>query len=173
MDLRQHLRLMSDWHVWASNKLYDIVELVPEYDYRRDSGLFFKSIHGTLNHLLVVERLWRGRLTGQPFQLGALSDELEADRVRLKGLLLESARAWRPFVDAMSDEQLATDLTYESMSGKSYTLPRASIVHTMFTHGSHHRGQISTVLTQLGQAAPEMDHPYFLAELPREKLHAP
>jgi uncharacterized damage-inducible protein DinB len=171
MDLRQHLRLMSGWHGWALERLYDVVQDVPEPDYRRDTRLFFKSIHGTLNHMLVVEGLWRGRLVGHPFTVASLGEELEADRLGLKARLFEMTRAWRPFVDRLSDEELGGDLTYTSMDGQTHTLPRSSIVHTLFTHGAHHRGQISTVLTQLGRPAPEMDFPYYLIALPPAELH--
>jgi uncharacterized damage-inducible protein DinB len=173
MNLHQHLRLMSDWHAWASNKLYDIVDQVPETDYRRHTGLFFDSIHGTLNHLILVERMWRGRLVHQPFATRSLRDELESDRDRLKTLFFESARSWRHVVDEWSDDDLSADFTYKNIYGGECTLPRAAIVHTMFTHGSHHRGQISTVLTQLGKEAPVMDYPLFLLELPKEKLSNP
>lgn len=173
MDLHHHLRLMADWNVWASARLYDVVERVSEGDYRRGMGLFFKSIHGTLNHLLLVERLWRGRLTGRPIQISALSDEVEVDRHRLRELFFESARGWRPFIDSLSDAETGADFTYKNMKGESCTLPLAAIVHTMFTHGSHHRGQISAALTQLGQSAPEMDYPDFLNGLPRGQLHHP
>jgi uncharacterized damage-inducible protein DinB len=171
MDLRQHFRLMSGWHRWATDRLYQVVDAVPEADYRRDTGLFFQSIHGTLNHILLIESLWRGRLVGPRFVVTDLAAELHADRAALRAHLFEAVGSWRPFIDGLSEPELTGDLTYTSMEGKTFTFPRVSLVHTLFTHGSHHRGQISTVLTQLGHPAPEMDFPYFLAGLPPAQLH--
>jgi uncharacterized damage-inducible protein DinB len=172
MDLRQHFRLMSGWHVWAFEQLYAVVDLVDEAKYRQDMGLFFKSVHGTLNHMLLVEHVWRGRLIGELFSAKSLADEIEPDRTRLRDRLLAHAALWRTAVDAMSDEDFAGDLSYRSLKGDPYTLPRASVIHTLFTHGAHHRGQITTALTQWGHEAPVMDFPYFLAGLPKNKLHS-
>jgi uncharacterized damage-inducible protein DinB len=162
---------MSGWHVWAFEQLYAVVDGVDEDRYRKDAGLFFKSIHGTLNHMLLVEHNWRGRLIGEPFRVNSLADELVADRHRLRERLLSHAGHWGQMVQSMSDAELAGDFTYRSLKGDQYTMPRASIVHTTFTHGAHHRGQITTALTQWGYEAPVMDFPYFLMTLPREKLH--
>jgi uncharacterized damage-inducible protein DinB len=72
----------------------------------------------------------------------------------------------------LSDEQFAGDLTYKDMAGTQRTLPRASLIHTLFTHGAHHRGQVTTVLHQLGKATPVLDFPMYLSELPAEQLRS-
>jgi uncharacterized damage-inducible protein DinB len=169
MDLRRHFRLMSGWHVWAFERLYAVVDRVDDAQYRKDAGLFFKSVHGTLNHMLLIEHLWRGRLTGELFRAGSLADEVEPDRARLRERLLAHASLWGPMVQAMSDAELEGDHAFRTMKGDAYSLPRASIVHTLFTHGAHHRGQITTALTQCGHDAPEMDFPYYLLSLPRDE----
>jgi uncharacterized damage-inducible protein DinB len=170
MDLRRHLRLMADWNVWAYERTCNIVDQATDADHRRDTGLFFGSIHRTVNHMLLVEKMWRGRLTETPFAVTGLDQELETDRAGLRHCLLESAGWWRPYVDSLSDAELLGDFSYRSLKGDSYTLPRSAIIHTMFTHGAHHRGQVSAVLTQLGLGAPVLDYPYFLAALPKEAV---
>ena len=172
MDLHQHLRLMADYHHWALARLYAVVDTLPDTDYRRDSGQYFKSAHGTLNHLLVVEHLWQARLAGRVFAVDGLDAELEPSRMALRTRLMDFARGWRSFVDALTPEQVAGDLAYRTMKSDDYVMPYASLVLHVFNHATHHRGQISTVLTQMGAEAPVMDLPYFLAELPRERLHA-
>jgi uncharacterized damage-inducible protein DinB len=171
MDLRHHFDLMAGWHVWAFERLFAAVDTLDEADYRRDVGLFFTSVHGTLNHMLLVEQLWKGRLTGDLFEVGRLSDEIEPDRAALRQRLLAHAATWGPMVAAMNAAEFESNLRYRSMAGDEYELPRVSIVHTMFTHAAHHRGQITTALTQLHKEAPEMDFPYFLLSLPKEKLY--
>ena len=86
---------MSDWHVWASTRLYDVADGLSDGDYRRDVGLFFKSVHGTLNHLLLVERMWRGRLTGRTIEMKSLGDEIERDRSKLRTTAGKSRRRSR------------------------------------------------------------------------------
>jgi uncharacterized damage-inducible protein DinB len=173
MDLRQHLRLMADWNVWCYQRTWAIVDKVPDADYRRDCGLFFKSIHRSMNHMLLVELMWRGRLSGNLLKLSGLDQELETDRAALKVRQLESAGNWKPYVDSLSDADLYGDFHYRALAGTEHALPRSAVIHTMFTHGCHHRGQVSTALTQLGFEAPVLDYPYFLNELPREALRKP
>ena len=62
MDPIAHFTRQARYHVWATHRLLDAVSRVSDEDYKRDVGLFFKSIHGTLNHLLVGEcLLWQQR----------------------------------------------------------------------------------------------------------------
>lgn len=172
MNFRTHLRLMADWNAWCFHRLYAVVDRVREEDYRRDYGLFFKSVHATLNHMLLVEKMWLGRLTGELLAITGLDQELEPDRVRLKHRQMESAHAIGAYVKATPDEVLFAEFDYRATNGDPYTLLRAAAVHTLFTHGAHHRGQVTTVLTQLGLEAPVLDYPRFLASLPKSDLYA-
>jgi uncharacterized damage-inducible protein DinB len=160
---------MAAWHAWAFDQLYAVVDRLDDDQYRREAGLFFKSVHGTLNHMLLVEHVWRGRLVGERFEAKSLADEVEPDRARLRLRLRDHAAIWVATLDALEDERLAGDLAYRSLKGDAYTIPRASLVQTVFAHGAHHRGQISTVLTQWGLEAPVMDFPYFFATRPKEQ----
>ena len=170
MDLRQHLRLMADWNLWCYRRTWAIVDQVPDAEYRGDRGLFFKSIHRSMNHMLLVELMWQGRLSGKLLQVSGLDQELEPDRERLKARQFESAGSWRPYVDSLSDADLYGDFSYRAIAGTEHALPRSAVIHTMFTHGCHHRGQVSTALSQLGFEVPVLDYPYFLNELPKAAL---
>lgn len=172
MDLHQHLRLMADYHAWALARLYAEVDALAEVDYFRDCQQFFGSLHGTLNHLLLVEHLWQARLQHRVFAASSLDQQLEPDRDRLRERLVTFARGWRPFVDTLNPATLAGDLEYRNLQGVAYTLPYASLILHVFNHATHHRGQASIGLLQLGRAAPVMDLPYFLNDLPAQKLHA-
>jgi uncharacterized damage-inducible protein DinB len=166
MNLRDHFRLMSGWHVWTFERLYAVVDGLDDADYRKDAGLFFKSVHGSLNHMLLVEHNWAGRLSGDLFKAESLAQEIEPDRARLRERLLAHAAIWGRMVDTMSEADLGEKITYRAMAGTEHTLSRGTVIHTLFTHGSHHRGQITTVLTQMGKEAPVMDYPYYILSLP-------
>lgn len=168
MDLHRHLRLMAGYHLWAYRRLYAEVDKLAEADYFADTGLFFRGIHGTLNHLLVVEHLWRERLDDAPRTIHSLDQVLHADRDALRTALLDYAGRWQGHVDALDAAGLAADLAYRNLQGDAFTLPRASAIAHVFNHATHHRGQISAALTRLGAQAPVMDLPYYLLELPRE-----
>ena len=127
-------------------------------------GLFFGSVHTTLNHLVVVDEIWARRLSGEGPEHRRLDAEVETDRERLCERLLNSAARWRQWLDTSSDQRLDEDFGYQNLAGQQFRLPVASTILHAVNHGTHHRGQISAVLTAKGLDAPVMDLPYFLLE---------
>ena len=169
MNPHTHFGTLARYNVWATQRLLQATEAVAEPDYRRDLGLFFKSIHGTLNHLLVGEHLlWYPRFArGVSPKAGpalALDMEAEPDRARLGQALKGGTANWLPLIESWPAERFDGALTYTTMRGTEATLPFAATLAHVFNHGTHHRGQISAALTQLGQAAPELDLVYFLQQ---------
>ncbi len=161
MNLRTHLHAMAGWNRWCYERLFAIADRLSEDYYRRDAGLFFGSVHASINHMLLVEEIWRARLAEAPLSIKDLATEIEPDRMQLKARMLASAQAWQTYVEQTEDGILFADFDYRNLAGQPFRLPRSVIVHTMFTHGAHHRGQVSTALTQLGQDAPVLDYPLF------------
>jgi uncharacterized damage-inducible protein DinB len=156
--------MLARYNVWATRKLYEHVDTLADVDYRRDCGLFFKSVHGTLNHLLVGgDLVWYPRFAqGKSPQGVKLSDEVEADRPTLKDKLMQSGERWRAFVDALPEERLEGVLTYTTMRGTPAVLPFDATLAHVFNHGTHHRGQITAGLTVMGHECPELDLVYML-----------
>ena len=167
--LREHLQTLARYHLWATKRLFRSVDALPEAAYRRDVGLAFKSVHGTLNHLLVVEdRLWGPRFTTGASPVVALDAEIEADRSMLRDHLVEAVLSWLPLLEVWPEARLEETLSYRRMNGERVDLPFAPTLAHVFNHGTHHRGQISAALTRgLGQPPPELDLVYMLqAEQP-------
>lgn len=163
--LRTQLATLARYNLWATTRLYEHVDALPEADYRRDAGLFFKSVHCTLNHLLAGEHaLWFRRFAHGESPLVALEAEIEPDRQRLKARLLEGAGAWLPYVDKLSEARLAGALTYSTTDGRRVALPFAATLTHVFNHGTHHRGQISAALTSMGHGCPVIDLVFMLQQ---------
>ena len=156
--LRAQLATLARYSLWATRRLFQHVDALPESDYRRDAGLFFKSVHGTLNHLLVGEHeLWFQRFAKGMSRTLRLDAEVEPDRVRLKERLLEGAQAWLPWIDALDAQRLDGTLDYTSTQGVANSLPFAATLAHVFNHGTHHRGQITAAITAMGHACPQID----------------
>ncbi|HSN71873.1 MAG TPA: DinB family protein [Steroidobacteraceae bacterium] len=164
MDLTAHCLTMHRYHQWAYGRLYESVRALTEGEYRRDVGLFFGSVHACLNHLLLVDRVWLGRLNGQPAPYTALDQEVEPDRATLEQAIHAQCDEWLAFLERVPAERFQTMQPYRSLAGQAFELPFASLVLHVPNHGTHHRGQISAALTQLGIEAPVMDLPYFLLD---------
>lgn len=164
----EHFELMARYNVWATRKLNQTLKNISDEDFYADCGLYFKSIFGTLNHLLVAEHhLWFSR-----FALGQ-SPRMKLDTIveRNKLLLLQEletkATSWLDFLKQVNIENFKGDLDYQTSTGKQTSLPYAATLLHVFNHGTHHRGQITAALTSLGYACPELDLVYVLIE---EKL---
>lgn len=163
MDAVAHFTLLARYNVWATARLLSAVRVLLEDDYRRDMGLFFHSIHGTLNHLLVGEHLlWFVRFSEGISPTVALDAEVEPDRARLDTRLREGAARWAPLIASLSLERWNSTLDYTTMRGTAASLPFTATLAHVFNHGTHHRGQITAALTALGQPSPELDLVYFL-----------
>jgi len=165
MNPHAHFIQLARYNVWATQQLLTAIEPVSEFDYRRDLRLFFKSIHGTLNHLLVGEHmLWQRRFARGESPKLALDMEIEPDRDRLGQALKGGAKTWEPLIEGWPAERFDGPLAYTNMRGEAMSLPFTTTLAHVFNHGTHHRGQISAALTMLGQPAPELDLVYFLQQ---------
>ena len=158
MNATSHFSGMARYNVWATHRLLEVVEKISEDDYRKDVGLFFNSIHGTLNHLLVGEHMiWYPRFAkGLSPQL-ALNAEIEPVRERLAQALRGGSGNWKPLIESISAERFESKLAYTTTTGQAVSLPFAATLNHVFNHGTHHRGQITAALTMLGKPCPELD----------------
>ncbi len=166
-----HFARLARYNVWATARLLDAVAPLSDADYRRDMGLFFKSIHGTLNHLLVGEHmLWYPRFARGVSPKLELNAEVEPERDRLGQALKGGAANWLPLIANWPAERFDGTLDYTTTKGVPVSLPFAATLAHVFNHGTHHRGQITAALTALGQPCPELDFAYCLhEEAAREK----
>lgn len=169
MALRQQLVTMARYNAWATARTLHATETLTDEEYYRDVGLFFKSVHGTLNHILVAEHeVWYPRIHDRVSPQGvALNKESESDRLKLRALLITNAEHWVPLLssnEAISDQELEGEFRYHDLSGRPASLSFAATLSHVFNHGTHHRGQISAALTMLRHPSPELDLVYMLHE---------
>ncbi|WP_353238881.1 DinB family protein [Limnohabitans sp.] len=158
-----HFSSQARYHVWATHRLLEAISRVPSEDYQRDVGLFFKSIHGTLNHMLVAEHLlWYARFAKGTSPVLSLNSEIEPHRERLAQALKGGSANWTPLIASWSAERFDGHLDYRTSKGDPLSLPFAATLAHVFNHATHHRGQITAALTAMGQPCPELDMVYFL-----------
>ena len=168
--LREHLQTLARYHHWATGRLMVAVDALPEAEYRRDAGLFFGSVHGTLNHLLVTdEQLWRPRFADGASPQLALDAVLETDRAELGRRLLAATVAWPTLLEQWPETRLNGVLEYRRLGGEAVALPFAATLAHVFNHGTHHRGQISAALTACGEPGPVLDMVVMLQEVSRPR----
>ncbi|QND52540.1 damage-inducible protein DinB [Phyllobacterium sp. 628] len=160
--MEQHFRMLAAYNRWANERLYEAALALDDEAYRRDMGAFFKSMHGTLNHLLVADRIWLHRFTGEGDAPRALDTILfencnELHTARMK----EDARLIK-WVNHLDSNDIAGRFTYTTISDMRTISQRiAPALAHMFNHQTHHRGQAHTILTALGVSAPSLDLMHF------------
>lgn len=147
-----YLQSMASYNSWMNGKIYDAAGKLSAEEIARDRGAFFKSILGTLNHLLAADMVWIDRFKSRPLRF--------TDLRSLRHQTLEPLRAERIAVDAEIADWaaggeaawLARPFSFTSvLTRESYTYPASVLVMHFFNHQTHHRGQITTLLTQAGQ----------------------
>src|SRR5260221_14718145 len=113
MDLPQSFRMMPGYNQWMNDKLYGLCAQLADEERKRDRKAFFRSIHGTLNHLLLTDRGWLGRFSGKPWTFRSLDQELYNDFEELCRERARTDREIEGFVAALSPERLAQAFSYQ------------------------------------------------------------
>ncbi len=154
-------RIMANYNRWMNDRLYELVATIPDEERRRDRGAFFRSIHSTLNHLIYADLAILSRLTGDPPEVPELGvdlyDEFEALRIARSEI---DARLLK-WAESLTTQWLREPLSYVSkVDGVTRTVPNWLFVVHLFNHQIHHRGQVHTLLTQLGHDLGTTDLPF-------------
>jgi len=150
--------MFGRYNAWANSRLFAAAGRLSAEQYRADRGAFFKSVHGTLNHLLVTDRVWMQRFTGKgdtPLRLDTVLyetfDELRAEREAEDHRIVD-------FVDSLDDARIASTIKYRRVSSpQEFEQQLAPALAHWFNHQTHHRGQVHALLTGLVGEAPELD----------------
>jgi uncharacterized damage-inducible protein DinB len=151
------LGALARYNRWMNEKLYALAATLSDEARKRDAGAFFKSVHGTLNHLLLADRVWLARFAGVtapngfmgPEGIRSLDQELYADFDELRRERARTDDELAAWVAGLTHEQLAAPLIY-LRRGQKVESPLWWAVAHLFNHQTHHRGQITTLLTQQG-----------------------
>lgn len=160
MELKEHVYLMADYNQWMNQKIYEAVGAMTPEKLHEDKGAFFGSIFASLNHICVGDTLWLKRfsVTFQEYKayepISELAtpksldtfiannfNDLKDRRVLLDEALLELA-------SLLTDEELLQPISYKNSKGITANKTLFNLLMHMFNHQTHHRGQVTTLLSQ-------------------------
>jgi len=151
MISREYCQLMAGYNSWMNERLYSVCAQFSDAERLRDRGAFFSSIHGTLNHLLWGDRMWLGRFVGPECTYPAFGADMFEAFEELRREREATDRAMIAWAAQVTAQWLATTLEYASrVDGKTRRLPAAAAAVHLFNHGTHHRGQLTTLIKQAG-----------------------
>lgn len=159
-----YFQRFARYNRWANRRLYDACAQLDDSEYRKPRRAFFGSIHGTLNHLLVGDRIWLGRIEGKDSGLSRLDAILYDDFGALRAAReAEDERAIR-MVDGIGDARLGEMLVYRTTRGEPQRTPLDGVLGHLFNHQTHHRGQVHDMLSQTPVPSPPLDLLFYLRE---------
>jgi uncharacterized damage-inducible protein DinB len=136
--------VLAAYNQQVNQQFYTACATLNETELKQDRGAFFKSIYGTLNHLLLVDRLWLGGFTDNSIAFSSLDEELYADFAEMR------TERERTDADIIAWADTLETAKLEAPFNERLTFPTWVAVTHFFNHQTHHRGQLSTLLSQCG-----------------------
>jgi uncharacterized damage-inducible protein DinB len=160
--VKQHFRMFAAYNSWANAQLYDAVDELSDDEFNRDTGAFFRSMAGTLNHILVADRIWMKRFTGEGQAPATLDTILFSEFGKLRAAREAEDRRIADYVEGLTEKAFAGRFTYMTVTDMRTVSQRlAPALAHLFNHQTHHRGQAHTILTSLGKPSLTLDLIYF------------
>ena len=163
MSLKDHFELLAQYNQSMNSKVYETASRLSAADLAEDRGAFFGSISGTLNHIVVGDRLWLKRFATHPScqaslkEVADLPNPISLDQILFDDFAkLYEHRQWLDqkiitWIDGLSDQDLAFVLSYHNSKCIPASRRFSSLILHFFNHQTHHRGQVSTLLSQAGE----------------------
>ena len=151
-------RQLAAYNRWANSRLYAAALDLSDRAYRLHIGVFFGSLHGTLNHLLLTDRLWLKRLTGEGDHPNQLDTILYENRAELTRARIAEDNRLISVVEKYDEAALANLQAYKTTSGMPQSQVLSDILLHLFNHQTHYRGQAHACLSILtGGEPPSLD----------------
>jgi uncharacterized damage-inducible protein DinB len=145
----QEIKLLFAFNSWASDRIFEALAPLSAEDYFKDLKSSHGGIHGTLTHLVGAEKIWLSRWEGSPDKTMLKAEEI-ASLADLKSTWEKVGRETAAFVAKMNDKKLLETLTITTSKGDQYAQTYQQMFQHLVNHSTYHRGQIVTMMRQVG-----------------------
>lgn len=152
-----HFQLAAQYNTRANQRLYAACAELSDAECKQIRPAFFKSIHGTLNHILVGDRIWLNRFEGKEVPSTGLDAILYEEFENLWQARVTEDKRIESFAATLTEDFLNQSIRYRNHQGTLYTDPVPLLVAHLFNHQTHHRGQVHNLLSQTAIAPPSLD----------------
>lgn len=157
--------MFAQYNAWANQRVLDAAATLSDEAFHRDVGAYFSSVCGTLNHLLVADRAWLARLSGEGEGPHSLDEQPYDDLSDLRAARQREDHRLRAFVERLDEGDLRALFRYRTLRQPLIVeQPLWEALAHVFNHQSHHRGEVRGMLTQLGGRVQPIDLMYFQRE---------
>ena len=153
------------YNAWANKRIYAAAGTLTPEALAEDRRGFFKSILGTLNHILLADLIYRERLEKQPTSFTRLDEILETDFSVLQDRQFANDDWYVAYADSLDPAELDGTLSFDTVeTGEYFSLPLRNCLTNLFQHQIHHRGQTHHMLSHAGIDPPPLDVVQFASE---------
>lgn len=154
------------FNAWANEHLHAACAQLGEPEIHADRGAFFRSIFGTLNHVLLVDILYMDRLQGRKIAFKGLDDILCPDFKGLRDMQARQDSIFSSYCAALTAQALHGDVTFATLlsNPQVWRVPMPVYLSNLFQHQAHHRGQVHNMLSQCGIEPPPIGFVEFCVE---------
>jgi len=143
------IRALYHYNAWANHRTLEACAALTEKQFSQDLSTSFGSVRGTLVHILGGEWIWLERWQGRSPE--ALLPESEFPTLAsMQERWVEIERGLAEFVAGLKPSDLDRVIEYRNLRGNRFGYPLMSMLHHLVNHGTYHRGQVTTLLRQLG-----------------------
>ena len=157
------IRLLYDYTRWADTRMFDAVSKLSPEQWTKDLGSSLKSARDTVVHVVSAQWIWISRWKGEvPKGMWNAADYPTQASIREKSEAL--AKDLAAFVAAQTEESLAAPLAYKNLKGDSFSYPLGQLMLHTVNHSTYHRGQVTTLIRQLGAQPLSSDLVVYYAE---------
>jgi uncharacterized damage-inducible protein DinB len=171
------LNQLFAYNVWANSRQLEVCRTLSQQQFEQPLGNSFTSIRATLVHLLGAQWVWLERLSGRsPEGLPDICDFPTLEAIARQWEVIEDS--FREHLSGLHEEQLRGRISYVNFQGETWTYPVWLVLLHVVNHQTYHRGQITTLLRQLGIQPPAIDllilsdqsaiDPYLFTDAPLE-----
>lgn len=149
--MKAHFSMFAGYNRWADERVLRAAAALAPSDFVADHGAFFGSLCGTLNHIVVTNRIWMRRFTGTGPLQTRLDEILTTDLAELAALMRAEDERIIAYIDGLDAAALGGFFSYRTIANPAEIRQRlATALAHFFNHQSHHRGQATAILTRIG-----------------------
>ena len=150
----------AKYNEWANNRLYNALNNLTDDERREDRGAFFRSIHNTMNHVLLADILYRQRLEKTQITFNSLDEIVHADFNDLEESHRSNDKWCSDRCSKLDEIELNGDFSFKAVGmdkDEYYSLPLKVCLSNLFQHQIHHRGQVHHMISHASYDPPPLD----------------
>lgn len=148
---------LGAYHIWANQLLMDTVNQLPEEKCMQEASSSFKSLYLTVLHIWDAESIWWQRLKLNE-HIKVPSHDFKGSMKELSSQLIHQNRQWHEWIMNAAEHMFQHEFKYHNSKRESFKQPIYQMITHLFNHGTYHRGQLVSILRQLGiEKIPQTD----------------